>query len=69
MSGLALVGPSGVNPVAGADGYIQFLFQISIEVSEEQAEAAVLVMKPTFESARYALSGIVRRAGQQLLRG
>ncbi len=69
VSGLALVGAAGFDPVVGADRDIQFLFQISIEVSEEQAEGSVLVLKPSFVSARYALPGIVRRAGQQLLRG
>ena len=68
MSWLSLVGASGVDPIVDADGDIQFLFQISIVVSEEQAEAPILVMKPPFENARNALPGIVRRSGQQLLR-
>ena len=68
MSRLALVGTPWVNPVTGADRDIQLLPQISIVVSEKQAEAPVRVMKPPFENGRHALPGIVRRPGLQLLR-
>src|ERR1700722_10573078 len=67
MSWLSLVGASGGDSIVVADGDIQFLFQISIVVSEEQAEAPILVMKPSFEDSRNALPGIVRRSHQQLL--
>src|SRR5205823_3900553 len=57
-----------LDAVVGSQREVQFLFQIAVEVAEQQAEAAVRVWKPAFECAGDTLSRIVSRLEGQTLR-
>ena len=69
MRGLALIRTARIDVIVGADGDIQFLFLIPVEVPEQNAEASVGVREPSFERGRDALPGVVRRLDIQLLLG
>jgi hypothetical protein len=46
---LAEVGATGLDPVVRSDGDVEDLLQVSIEVADEQADAAVGFVEPAFE--------------------
>src|SRR5262249_16810790 len=68
MRGLALVRTAGLDAVVCADRDFQFLLEIAVEITDQDAEAAVGVREPSFKRASDALSELVRRLEGQLLR-
>ncbi len=61
MRGLPSIGTAAIDPVIRADRNIEFLFRISIEVAEKQAERSVGILEPTFESAGNTGAGFMHR--------
>src|SRR5439155_20607331 len=51
MGRLALIRPARVDAIVRSDGDIEFLLRVAIEVADEDADAAVLVVIPALERA------------------
>ncbi len=66
MRRLPHVGSTRLDLVVGPDGNVEFLLYISIEISDEKTAAAVLVVKPAFESAGNARAELLPRFGDLL---
>ena len=60
MRGLALIRTTGIDVVVGADGNIERLFLIPVEVTEQNAEGSIGVREPAFECGGDALPGVMR---------
>ena len=68
MSRLALVRPSRIDVIVGTDGNIECLFLVSIEIADKNAEGAVGVFVPTFESPCDAGAGVLEWLERELAR-
>jgi hypothetical protein len=62
MRRLAEVGPAGFDAIVRADGDVDDLLQIAIEVSDEETDAAVGFVEPAFERAGHRFTGVPIRA-------
>src|SRR5260370_5658976 len=65
VRGLALVRTAGLDAVIWTNGDVEFFFQIPIEVPDQQTEAAVVSLEPSFEGAGHGLTGFVGRLRRQ----
>jgi len=63
---LALIRVARLHGVVGADGDVDRLFRIAVEVAEREAERPVRVAVPTFEDGRDGLPGVTHRPEDRL---
>src|SRR5206468_4666996 len=56
---LTLIGPARLDAVVRTDRDVENLFLVSIEVTDEQREAAVRIRIPSFERTGDALAGVL----------
>ncbi len=68
MGRLALIGTTRLNAIVWSDREINFLFRIAVEIAEQQAEAPIRVLEPTFKRTGDARAGFVHRFERQRLR-
>ena len=66
--GCPMVGPARLDAVVGADGNVDLLGAVAIEIADEERAAAVGVLEPAFERARDAGAELPARLARQLLR-
>src|SRR5205809_3656226 len=66
MGWLALVRTAGFNVVIRPHRNVQLLFQITVEITKENAEAAVCVFEPAFKGGGHALAGVVEWFHRQM---
>jgi hypothetical protein len=64
MGWLAVIGTTWFDPVIRSDRDVEGLPLVPVEVAEQQAEAAVGIPEPAFESACNAGAGVVQRLGR-----
>src|SRR5262249_17446596 len=67
VRGLPAIGSAGLNLVVGADGDIESLLLVSIEIANENAVRAVRILEPALVRTGHALTGVVYRFDGQLL--
>src|SRR6185503_4618232 len=63
---LAAVRPARLDAVVRPDRYLERLFQVAIEVADQQRVAAVGVLVPALVRGRDALAGLLERLHRQL---
>src|SRR5206468_11424668 len=66
MRRLTVVGPARLDAIVRPDGNVDHLFQVAIEVADEEVDAAVGLVEPAFEGAGHRFARVaIRTEGQR----